>query len=152
MRPLYIFDLDGTLANITHRRHYVEGGKKDWDAFHRACVDDAPNLPVLRTLEIVSREADVRIWSGRSDEVWRETLNWLNKYTPFGIDYLFRITTMRRAGDYTPDHELKRHWYDKTLTLADKGRLVAVFDDRDRMVAMWRELGVACFQVAPGDF
>ena len=26
------------------------------------------------------------------------------------------------------------------------------FDDRDRVVAMWREEGVPCFQVAPGDF
>lgn len=35
---------------------------------------------------------------------------------------------------------------------ADRARLVAVFDDRSSVVTMWREHGVTCFQVAPGDF
>ncbi len=37
---LYIFDLDGTLALIEHRRHLVERerGKQDWDAFKRVAV------------------------------------------------------------------------------------------------------------------
>jgi len=34
----------------------------------------------------------------------------------------------------------------------DKSRLVAVFDDRDRVVKMWRDVGVTCFQVADGEF
>jgi hypothetical protein len=42
MKPLYIFDLDGTLALIEHRRKYVERprGEQDWKAFYTACVDD----------------------------------------------------------------------------------------------------------------
>jgi hypothetical protein len=34
VKPLYIFDLDGTLALIQHRRHFVERerGKQDWKA------------------------------------------------------------------------------------------------------------------------
>ena len=58
---------------------------------------------------------------------------------------------MRRAGDFTPDEVLKRKWYEE-LGSHDKARLVAVFDDRDKVVAMWRSIGVACFQVAPGKF
>ena len=34
----------------------------------------------------------------------------------------------------------------------DRARLVMVFDDRDRVVNMWRRNGVVCAQVAPGDF
>ena len=34
----------------------------------------------------------------------------------------------------------------------DRARLVAVFEDRKRVVDMWRENGVTCYQVAPGDF
>ena len=45
MKPLYIFDLDGTLALIKHRRHFVEGTTKDWRAFFAACVDDVPDMP-----------------------------------------------------------------------------------------------------------
>ena len=35
---------------------------------------------------------------------------------------------------------------------AHSQRLVAVFDDRDRVVAMWSAAGVPCFQVAAGEF
>ena len=69
MKPLYIFDLDGTLALIDHRRHFVEGPDKDWRSFFAACVDDAPNMPVIRTLQALRKSgAEVWIWSGRSDE------------------------------------------------------------------------------------
>ncbi|WP_435575134.1 hypothetical protein [Burkholderia plantarii] len=36
--------------------------------------------------------------------------------------------------------------------ILDRRRIVAVFDDRDSVVAMWRDAGVTCFQVAPGEF
>ena len=39
-----IFDVDGTLMNISHRRHHLEGSPKNWDAFRRDAVDDTPNF------------------------------------------------------------------------------------------------------------
>lgn len=50
-----------------------------------------------------------------------------------------------------PDEKLKRLWLNE-MSQADRSRLTAVFDDRDKVVAMWREAGVPCFQVAPGEF
>jgi hypothetical protein len=29
---------------------------------------------------------------------------------------------------------------------------MCTFDDRDKVVKMWRDNGIICFQVAPGDF
>lgn len=110
MRPLYIFDLDGTLALIDHRRHMVErpsrgcsmcggknprncvecadldaGWKADWTAFFAACVDDRPNVPVIQTLQSLRRGgAEVWIWSGRSDEVRTQTVKWLCEHGCFG--------------------------------------------------------------------
>jgi hypothetical protein len=151
MTPLYIFDLDGTLADISHRRHFVEGTERRWPEFYRACVDDVPNEPVLRTLRFLyGGGADIWIWSGRSDEVLRQTELWLAAQSLYPHEEYGELR-MRPAGDYTPDDALKRKWYE-SLAAVDKERLVAVFDDRDRMVRMWREIGVACFQVAPGDF
>lgn len=34
---IYIFDLDGTVADLTHRLHFITGETKDWDGFHGAC-------------------------------------------------------------------------------------------------------------------
>lgn len=161
MKPLYIFDLDGTLANIDHRQHFVVGDAKDWRAFFAACVHDVPNLPVIRTLQALrSAGAECWIWSGRSDEVRPATVEWLCKHGcfgwptgflpawPFGAPERFR---MRAAGDFRPDEELKLGWLGD-LDPPERNRLTAVFDDRDKVVAMWRSFGVPCFQVAPGAF
>jgi hypothetical protein len=58
---------------------------------------------------------------------------------------------MRPIGDSRPDDVLKQEFLDRML-IVDRERLVAVFDDRDKVVAMWRRNGIACFQVAPGNF
>jgi hypothetical protein len=159
MKPLYIFDLDGTLALIQHRRHFVERerGAQDWKGFYAACVNDEPNAPVIRIMESLRRFADVWIFSGRSDEVRLQTVEWLCKHTSFSsgdFDSAFGlqdVLTMRQEGDYTADDVLKRSWFDGMLD-EDRKRLVAVFDDRARVVKMWREAGVACLQVADGEF
>lgn len=49
------------------------------------------------------------------------------------------------------DSDLKRRWLDSML-IGDRRRLVAVFDDRDPVVKMWRDAEVTCFQVASGNF
>lgn len=139
-----IFDLDGTIALIEHRRHFVTGEKKDWRAFFAACVDDKPNRAVIAVMNIfITAGYKIVICSGRSDEVQDETLDWLRRYrVPF--DCLW----MRPAGDFTPDAELKQKWLDSM----DKSQILCVFDDRDSVVKMWRDNGISCFQVAPGDF
>lgn len=157
MRPLYIFDLDGTLALIEHRRHFVENGNKDWPAFFAACVDDKPNLPVINTLKQLRKAgAEIWIWSGRSDEVLPQTKDWLRQHDcmPFLWPTSFRAPEtlrMRKAGDYQPDTKLKASWLAE-IEPPEFARLTAVFDDRKSVVDMWRAAGVACFQVAEGNF
>lgn len=145
-RPLYIFDLDGTLALIDHRRPLVSGENKDWPAFFAACKDDEPNMPVIGTLKLLrDAGAEIWIWSGRSDEVSAETDEWL-----CGVGCYSRLR-MRKQGDHQPDETLKAAWLAE-MSAENRARLVAVFEDRDRMVKLWRANGIACFQVAPGDF
>jgi len=156
VKPLYIFDLDGTLALIGHRRHIIEDPSRDdtkWRRFYDACDRDEPNEPVIRVMESLRRLADVWIFSGRSDEVAGKTVDWLVKHTSFMRWDLMNghELTMRQAGDFTADDVLKKQWLDGML-VDDRRRLVAVFDDRDRVVKMWRDAGVTCFQVAPGEF
>lgn len=150
-KPLYIFDLDGTLADLSHRKHMLEE-KNDpsrWRRFYAACGRDAPIKPVIETMERLRRFADVWVFSGRSDEVRGITVDWLTAHTSFMTHELETALTMRQAGDYRADDVVKREWIDGMLN-DDRRRLVAVFDDRDRVVAMWRAAGIPCFQVAPG--
>ncbi len=180
-RNVIICDLDGTLADLRHRRHFVErprqcnichgfthvctpdrcqgagfkGGpnhvpdfKPDWDAFHAACVDDTP---LQNTIDVVNDLRDGghhELWvvSGRMGTVWAQTAEWLNRY---GVAY--DRLMMHSVGDYTRDDELKRNWLNDG-TLPPHEQILCVFDDRDRVVKMWRAEGLTCYQVAPGDF
>ena len=57
---------------------------------------------------------------------------------------------MRQAGDNRDDRIVKREIYEREI----KGRYNVrfVLDDRNKVVALWRDLGLPCFQVADGDF
>ena len=154
MKPLYIFDLDGTIALIEHRRDVIldKEDKHRWERFYQLCDKDSPNLPVIQTMEQLRQAgADVWLFSGRSAEVREKTVRWLAEHTSFMTFDLDEILVMRDIGDTTPDDVLKKQWLDNML-IDDRKRLVAVFDDRDRVVKMWRDNGVMCFQVAEGNF
>lgn len=147
-----IFDLDGTLALIDHRKHFIEGPKKDWNGFFMACVDDKPNDKIISVNKALSKMGyHIEIWSGRSDLVWVETYEWLRKYN---IQY--SNIRMRKEGDYTPDHKIKEMWLNEFMgrnsSLWPERENMLVFDDRDKVVKMWRNNGITCCQVAPGDF
>lgn len=164
MRPLYIFDLDGTLALNDHRKHFIADKKNQcWDEFYRACADDKPNKSVITLFAGLVQpnrdiygcaitRAEVLIFSGRSDLVAVQTVKWLRANLPYtNTDDILSMLRMREHGDNTPDEILKKQWYDE-LPQEDKNRLVCVFDDRQKVVDMWRSIGVTCLQVAKGDF
>jgi len=175
MKNIILCGLDGTLANIEHRLHYIKkkpcpycylpeveafrGGecglcnetryvsKPDWKAFHKACVDDTPINSTISLLAYAMERDVLRLWivSGRSDEVGDETVQWIND----NVGSFDRLI-MRKAGDYTPDDQLKEQWLlDGTIP---KDRVLCVFDDRRRVVDMWRRHGLTCYQVAEGEF
>lgn len=155
-QSLYIFDIDGTLADNSHRKHFVEkrddsleDWKPDWRAFEAACGSDAPNYPVIRTLgKIWQAMSEVWFFTGRSEKSREVTMQWLAYNTPLGFDIPNHHLVMRMDGDTRPDHVIKQEMLDAMLP-EDRDRLI---DDRNAVVNMWRRNGVACFQVAPGDF
>lgn len=148
MRPLYIFDLDGTLALIEHRLFHIRRTPQNWKMFFEECIYDEPNWPVLRIArEMREGGYDIWVWSGRDDIVMEQTREWLDDIAMLN-DVPLR---MRQHGDDQPDVSLKRGWL-HAMDPADRARLQAVFDDRSSVVTMWREEGVPCFQVAEGEF
>lgn len=147
----YVFDLDGTLADITHRTHHVRNGARNWKQFFAECDKDIPvqSLCMLAD-ELHAQGHRVEIWSGRSDEVREKTVAWLTDVAGMLIQDRFPSgikLTMRPAADMRPDEILKKEWLDKCDARPD-----VIFDDRQKVVDMWRAAGVTCAQVAPGDF
>lgn len=143
----YVFDFDGTICDISHRIHHVRNGNRNWDSFFADCVGDVPKWDVINLMRELSTDNVVEIWSGRSDVVRKESEQWLENHS---IDPEM-LTRMRPAGDYTPDHILKENWLKEEQSDGLGGPHI-IFDDRQRVVDMWRANGVTCAQVAPGDF
>ena len=158
MKDVVIFDLDGTLALIQHRTHYIkDGAPKRWREFYAACINDEPNLPVIESLKAHLRAGHrVMIVTGRSDEVRAETEQWLlthvfNYSDGESGDYFDpSLILMREASDHTMDHELKRRWLNDGSI--ERKKVLCIYEDRERVVQMWRDEGMSCFQVAAGDF
>jgi len=148
-----IFDLDGTLALIDDRRALAtkDNGKMDWDVFFdpKNIVLDKPNWPVILMLQTLQRDGHrIVIFSGRSKATKDATRAWLNDF-----HIKFDVLKMRpTAGGmkFMKDDKLKKIWLDDLFQ--DKKQILGVFDDRDQVVQMWRDNGLTCFQVAPGDF
>lgn len=141
-----IFDIDGTLADITHRRHHVATKPKNWPAFQKAAHLDTPHEPVAviaRSLGTLAHR--IILCSGRGEQERPVTEAFLEKYQ---IPY--RALYMRAEGDYRHDDIIKGELLDRIL--ADGYRPEFVFDDRTRVVKMWRERGLMCAQVNEGDF
>jgi hypothetical protein len=145
-----IVDLDGTLALNKHRFHYIDKTKvvkPDWDAYFEACDKDDPNTPMIETIKIFKTTGfRIHIFSARGDIVREKTLLWLQNH-----DVPFDKLTLREMDSYTPDEELKKQWLLQYYPNY-KSEVFCVFDDRNKVVAMWRSLGLTCFQVAEGDF
>jgi len=83
--------------------------------------------------------------SGRSDECRNETYQWLREN-----DVPFDELYMRAADDKRQDWKVKYDLFNEHVR--GKYNVVGVFDDRDQVVKLWREMGLTCFQVAPGLF
>lgn len=137
----YVFDLDGTLANLEHRKHLLD--QKDWRGFFAAVDGDEPIPKVFAVFHaLMSAGHTIEIWSGRSDECRDLTRAWLIRHgVPESVPLI-----MRRAGDHRPDDLVKREF------LRGCNEPDVIFDDRKRVVDMWRSYGITCFQVAEGDF
>lgn len=131
-------------------------------AFYEACDQDKPIEPTIISLRRHSQHDRVQIWSGRCESVRDKTIDWFDKHiSGFAPRSWFENNLkMRPIGDNTPDEVLKEKWLDEYLAkpLYDPlvpGNDVAVFyrndpiqmvfDDRPKVVAMWRRRGIFVF-------
>jgi len=136
--PTYLVDIDGTVALQGDRGLY------DWDAVGL----DRANDPVIRLLEALDSTGLCQfVFLSARPEICREpTEKWLINHVGVEWGRLF----MRDTGDERPDEVVKMEIFDREIR--ERYNVVGVFDDRNKVVSMWRSLGLTVFQVADGDF
>lgn len=146
----YVFDIDGTLADLSHRLKWIQGEKKNWNKFYEEVEKDEviePIANVFRTLSLcLMNGVKVICITGRPERTRVATLQWFENKV--GVKPLELY--MRKNHDYRPDVEIKKEWVEK---LRETGYLIQLaFEDRDRVVKMYRDLGIQCCQVADGAY
>lgn len=139
-----ICDLDGTLAHSDNKR-----GWYDYDKVGQDRVDDT-------VLEIINKYLagpagdgpfnSVIFMSGREDSCKEITEKWLTEKC--GIR--FPIVILKKTGDNRSDEIAKKELYE--VHIKDKYYVEFILEDRDKVVKMWRSLGLKCLQVADGNF
>ena len=109
---------------------------------------DLPNEPIVNLSKtLYDAGYTILACSGRewTDQCRADTLQWI-KRQGIPMTSLF----MREEWDKRPDTEVKREMlYNEILP---NYYIEWVFDDRNRVVQMWREEGLTCLQVAEWNF
>jgi len=131
----YIFDIDGTLAKMAGRSPYD----------YTKVSEDKVNTPIAELFKKLNFNHSILVVSGRESTCLAETSQWL-----LDNDLHYKELMMRSAGDHRDDRIVKQEIYEKYIK--GKYNVLAVFDDRDRVVEMWRSLGLTCLQVDYGSF
>ena len=162
-----IFDLDGTLADIEIRRKMSIKNTKnmDWDKFfHPDNIQyDKPVHAIINLAQTYDKLGyKIVIFSGRNDRSWKETKDWLKTHNvPHDLLVMrpdkfksksFPVADGNPATSdmrYMPDEILKKKMLD---TFVDIDDVLFVVDDRQKVVDMWRDLGLVVLQPAPGNF
>jgi phosphatidate phosphatase PAH1 len=144
---IYIFDIDGTIADGTHRRHLVEGEKKDWEAFYAASADDKPIFEVITVARALAKAGHGIVYStGRPEIIRFITTQWLLKYrVPSGPNY------MRPDKDHRESFVVKSELLER-IKAQYTVEIGGVFEDRKQDAEMYRAKGLRVFQVDKGDF
>ena len=144
-----ICDIDGTVS-LRNGRSPFDYSKVKEDTF------DPRMREVL--MKFINSHIPILFVSGREDigDCRKDTEEWIEenligqyKEKLSGRDWRWKLI-MRGKGDHRGDEVVKKELYDNQIKpIYD---ILCVFDDRDKVVKMWRDEGLLCCQVYYGDF
>jgi phosphoglycolate phosphatase-like HAD superfamily hydrolase len=144
-----VFDIDGTLADCSHRLQYAQS--KEWDEFHKRCMEDLVIVNIADLMIQLAETADVLLLTGRPEKYRFMTNRWLSEsqLSPYYDELL-----MRPDDDFTPDYQMKinaleKYFGDKQTVLDN---VWLVIDDRDSVVEGLRNYGLTVLQAAAGGY
>jgi phosphoglycolate phosphatase-like HAD superfamily hydrolase len=122
-----VFDIDGVLADPTHRQHHVARRPKDWDAFFAAVGDDEVLAAGKARLHTLAADHDVVLLSGRPESTRAETEAWLARH---GIE-VSRLV-LRRNADHRPAAQVKA---ELIASIGGPAEVAIVVDDDETVTA-----------------
>jgi hypothetical protein len=134
MQDIYLCDIDGTLANH-------DGIRSPYDESKVLLDKPLPTCEVIKALEKSGKH--IIFFSGRTEACRLDTITWLKRNIGF-VSVLY----MREVGDRRNDAEIKKELYENHIK--NRYNVLAVFDDRLKVVKMWESLNIFVFNCNQG--
>lgn len=129
-----VFDIDGVLADVRHRLHFLQARPKDWSGFFAAAVDD-PLLPTgAQAVHEAAASSTIIYVTGRPHRCRQDTLTWLTAHDLPPGDLHMRPNRDRRPAVFYKAEVISK--------LSREHEIVAIVDDDDRVVTRLREMGL----------
>lgn len=132
-KPLAIVDIDGVIADVRHRVHFVERAPKNWKRFFAAAMHDEPHPEGLAVVDTLARDHEVVFLTGRPENLRADTVAWLERQG-LGAHRLL----MRPVGNRGPSARFKLH---EVQRLARARSVAIVVDDDDLVIEAMRAAG-----------
>lgn len=132
MRPLAVIDIDGVVADVTHRLHHLSSRPKDWGSFFGAAATDPPLVEGVRRVRELLVDHEVVYLTGRPEWLRKVTERWLAAHQISGAALHMRGRGDRRAARETKSELLRELAHGRTVA-------IVIDDDPDVVSALTAE-------------
>ncbi|HEX6657847.1 MAG TPA: hypothetical protein VF065_07185 [Ilumatobacter sp.] len=139
-RPLAFVDIDGVLADVRHRLHFIERRPRDWDGFFAAAVDDPAHPEGIALVETLQADHEIVFLTGRPHRLAADTERWLAQQGVGGHRLVMRPERDRRPAASVKLELLKQ--------LAGGRHVAVVIDDDADVIRTMRNAGYPTFHAA----
>jgi phosphoglycolate phosphatase-like HAD superfamily hydrolase len=136
-RPIAIVDLDGVVADVRHRLHFLHGRPKNWDRFFAAAHADPAHPEGLAVVARLGDDHEIVFVTGRPEQLREATVEWLDTH---GLGQ--HRLVMRPVGDRRPAAQVKRRLI---AALANDREIGIVVDDDPVVLDALRDAGYPTF-------
>ena len=136
MKTAFIFDIDGVLSDCSNRLPLILCDKPNWKEFFNRTKEDTLEIVTASICKMLGMYHEIIIITARPEWTRNMTEEWLIENN-IQYDQLH----MRSNDDHRPAHIIK-----KEVLKSLKHQVLAVFEDGDEIVKMYRDKGILCYQ------
>ena len=135
-------DLDGTVADNSHRNGFLQSTKKDWESFYNPelIMKDKPIASSIKALRRVLEMQGLLLYflTGRPEKTRQATIDWLKLYLSATHN---APVLMRPDGDYRKADVYKEEHIQRVRSMYPS-KVKIFIDDDLRNVEMYQRLGI----------
>lgn len=142
-KDIILCDIDGVIADCTHRLHYITGKERDYDAFYDACDQDRRIDDMFDFIRKADDDLAFKVFfiTGRPERIREKTARWIKVNGYYSADSSQII--MRKDDDHRKAHIIKEEY----LQHFDKDKILFAIDDDKEVCEMYRSKGINTLQV-----